>query len=59
MSIGMFEGDLVFANEMLLPQANVRIAGFFHQGFAAGFTPNKVDGVAVNACFVQDSALTG
>ena len=28
-------------------------------GFTAGFTPNKVDGVAVNACFVQDSALTG
>lgn len=28
-------------------------------GFTAGFTPNKVDGVAVNACFVQDQALTG
>ena len=59
MSIGMFEGDLVVANQLPMPQANVRIAGFFHQGFAASFTPNKVDGVAVNACFVQDSALTG
>jgi hypothetical protein len=28
-------------------------------GFTAGFTPNKVDGAAINACFVQDSALTG
>ena len=28
-------------------------------GFTAGFTPNKIDGAAINACFVQDSALTG
>ena len=154
----MFEGDLVVANQLPMPQANVRIAGFFHQGFrtnfempigmptvypafmqdpnwdrntqgplagvssrlpwpigerlledrlirllrgaadlesirrtqmlinivrlvdlgmdyhtfyvrvldqhvseggAVGFTPNTVDGVAVNACFVQEQALTG
>lgn len=28
-------------------------------GFTGAFTPNKLDGAAVNACFVQDSALTG
>ncbi len=28
-------------------------------GFTAAFTPNKIDGAAINACFVQDSALTG
>jgi hypothetical protein len=29
------------------------------EGGAVGFAPNKVDGAAINACFVQDSALTG
>ena len=37
MSIDMFEGDLVVAIQLPMPQANVRIAGFFHQGFRTNF----------------------
>jgi hypothetical protein len=29
------------------------------EGFTGAFTPRKVNAVAINACFVQDSALTG
>ena len=28
-------------------------------GFTGAFTPSKINGVAINACFVQDSALSG
>ena len=28
-------------------------------GFTKGFTPLKLDGAAINACFIQDSAATG
>jgi Zn-dependent peptidase ImmA (M78 family) len=28
-------------------------------GFTRGFTPNKLSGAAINACFIQDSAASG
>ena len=37
MSIDMFEEALIVVNQLLMPQANVRIAGFFHQGFRTNF----------------------
>ena len=47
MSIGMFEGDLVVANDLLMPQSSVGIAGFSHQGFRTNF--EMPDGMSIAA----------